>query len=321
MKIEDPLRLTWLKGIQQTTGERELTNDKFFNKKLITVNRVEDANNFSLYVSNPKNLKRFFSHEADRFASASFESLSIEFSELAQSRSIGWILIRAYYSAFFAVHSLLRISGWACTKLSANHINFVNREIFNIYPGSPQQKNGLYLLKAHASGVEIVCAKLDSGQGGSHEALWNVLEGFLSFKLEKILMDGDSTDFNVQDAVKVIDGFLGFLEKKGGAGWLSKVRNNINYSHQYGAWFPYKGSTCDASRVYSSLKLCSASNDLVVPSVKSDELIQFSEACAFLVSLCRLSIQDLIYRSPSNSPFRHSSGRVLEQLERSFKRF
>lgn len=315
MKLEAPLRLTWLSGIQSATGQGEMNNDRFFNRKIVTVNSVIDATQFTLYVNNPIESKRYFSHEADRFASAAFESLDFDFNGEGLSRSIGWILIRTYYSAFFAVHSLLRISGWSCTRLTTNNINFVNNEISSIHPESPIQKGGLYLLKSNDNGVEISCTKLDSNQGGSHEILWGTLRSFLKNITTNILQDGDANDPNILLTTQTIDSFLSFIDKKGGDAWFTRVRNNLNYSHQYGAWFPYKGSTCDAPRVYNSIQKWTSPPEYNLPNIKSDELIQFTEACSFLISLCSLSIKDLAYRSPSNSPFRQSSRKLLLLLE------
>lgn len=319
MKFEAPLRLVWLKGIQAITGHRDMTNDRLFNKKIITVTGVGEDGGFSLYVNNPKDALRYYSHEADRFATASFESLKFDLQVENNHRSTAWILIQSYYAAFFAAHSLLRVSGWSCTRLTANNIGVVNKEISIFYPEAGLPKGGMYLLKSSSNAVEITCEKLDAvNSGGSHEALWSILRKFFNEMSTRILVEGDADDPSIQQIILALDGFISFLDKKGGEAWLTKVRNNLNYSHQYGAWFPYKGSTCDALRILASLKNSSLEPELVVPSLKSDELIQFAEACYFLVALCRVSIKDLAYRSSANSPFRHSSAKILSQLEMRF---
>ena len=42
-------------------------------------------------------------------------------------KSTGWILIRAYYAAFFAAHSLLRMFGISCIQLDAQQITAISR--------------------------------------------------------------------------------------------------------------------------------------------------------------------------------------------------
>lgn len=319
MKLEAPLRLAWLKGIQAITGHRDMSNDRFFNKKIITVSSVGEDGKFSLYVNNPQDTLRYYSHEADRFASASFESLKFEPQVENNHRSTAWILIQSYYAAFFAAHSLMRVSGWSCTRLTGNNIGVVNKEISIFYPGACLPKGGMYLLRSSSNAVEITCEKLDAANsGGSHEALWSILRKFFNEMTTRILVQGEADDPNIQQIIQVLDDFMSFLDKKGGEAWLTKVRNNLNYSHQYGAWFPYKGSTCDALRIRTSLKNSSLEPRLIVPSLKSDELIQFAEACFFLVALCRASIKDLAYRSSAKSPFRQSSAKILSQLETKF---
>jgi len=316
MKLDAPLRLVWLNGIQTVTGHRDMTNDRFFNKKIITVNSVDDGRKFTLYVNNPRDALRYYAHEADRFASASFESLRFELQAHDNHRSTAWILIKSYYAAFFAAHSLMRISGWSCTRLTANNIGAVNKEISIFFPDSSLLKGGIYLLKSNPNAVEISCEKLEAANGGgSHEALWSILRRFFDEVSTRILTEGEADDPSIQQVIQALDGFVKFLDKKGGEAWLTKVRNNLNYSHQYGAWFPYKGSTCDALRILASLKRTSLDPELAIPSVKSDELIQFAEACYFLVKLCKMSVSDLIYRSSAKSPFRQSSAKILSQLE------
>ena len=191
----------------------------------------------------------------------------------------------------------------------------INNEIRSLHPGASEVESGLYLIKSSYSGVNISCEKIEISLGGSHEALWSILKLFLRDVENRILLRSAEGSQEAQDAVAIIERFIGHLDSKGGAIWLTQVRNRVNYSHEYGAWFPYSGSTCDGERVVSALQRWKGPLEDIIPSQKSDELIQFSESCSFLLALIRVVISDLVFRSKANSPFRLSAGKILASAE------
>lgn len=311
MRAVNPLRLLWLPNIVNSTGPRSITTESFFSKKHATILSAPiSSGEFSVYLSNPRRTVDFFAHEADRFATASFESLLMETSRADHARSTGWTLIRGYYAAFFALHALIRLHGWACTRISGTAISSINKEIHSLYPGSNKVESGLYFLEVISGGAEVLLKKMDVGNGGSHEMLWSLLSKYLKAITDTALSDKTDPEANESIAV-AIDGFLNFLKRKGGVSWLAQVRNRVNYSHEHGAWFPYSASTCDVPRIYAGLRGWMLPPEEAFSSSAADDLVQFSEACSFIVSLCRTTVEDLVFRSVAQSPFRLSSGRIL----------
>lgn len=112
MSAATALRPLWLAGITDCKGARKVTTESFLRTKIVHVNSQPTSGKFTLYVGNPTKIPEYFSHEADRFSSAAFESLIVETPRREYPRSIGWLLIRSYYSAFFALHSIMRLHGW-----------------------------------------------------------------------------------------------------------------------------------------------------------------------------------------------------------------
>lgn len=307
MSIAESMRLLWVGGLTDCTGARSWTTDKLFKPSNLTVS-ASRANELSLYLGNAKQSTQYFAHEADRFASASFESLLASAKNDAFPRATGWLLIRAYYAAFFAVHALLRLHGWACTRLTAENLRSINSELSLLYPGSTKLNSGLYLVKSENGGRELRCRPLDSSIGGTHEILWSLLRTYFD-EVNTIILSGPSTDGQV--LAGLIDKFFVHIDQFGGPKWFSTVRNRLNYAHEYGAWFPYIKSTSDYDRLQHVLAtwLTSPDDTLIAPS--DDELVKFACACAFLVSLCCETVRDLTYRSKPNSPFRQSCGLIL----------
>jgi hypothetical protein len=311
MKLASSLRLLWIRGLTDSVGPRSFTTDKFIQPKYVTVSGADEVNGLRLYAGNAANAVAYFSHEADRFASASFESLITGKKIAEYPRSTAWLLIRAYYSAFFAAHALLRIHGWACTRLLPNTVTKLNIELGQFFPDSPKLVGGLYLLRLLPDTRELVCKKLDgANQGGTHEALWSVLDDYLKAATTAILSVPDQDH---QEFALLVDQFNRTISKFGGSTWFTQLRNRINYSHEYGAWFPYEKSTCDYDRLETAIARWKSDPADALKVVGEDELVIFMSACAFLVGICSATIRDLSYRSRARSPFRTSSGLLLGQ--------
>jgi hypothetical protein len=310
MSAADALRPLWLAGLVDCKGARKVTTESFLRPEIACINSKPVPGKFTLYVSNQTKIAEFYSHEADRFSSAAFESLLVETPRHAYPRSIGWLLIRGYYSAFFALHSLMRLHGWACTRLTKEIGLRLNQDAKLFFPDGDQIQGGLYLIKAENRSSELSCESLSLNSGGTHEALWALLFDFMA-ELTNVTLEQSVDEESSQELVAAVSQFRTLVNKYNGPVWLTRVRNRVNYSHEYGAWHPYERSTCDADRVISTLGRWREEPSQVLSNGTTDELIEYCEACAFLVSLCRTTMVDLVYRSKANSPFRLSSGKLL----------
>jgi hypothetical protein len=149
---------------------------------------------------------------------------------------------------------------------------------------------------------------MGAAAGGSHEALWSLFAPYFRTVNTTILSQGDPS---LQPVVNAIDTFTDIVDRYGGAKWFTTVRNRLNYSHEYGAWFPYTKSTSDYDRIESVLSKWVSEPDETIRLTNADELMHFTGSCAFLVSLCRATIRDLHHRSRAQSPFRQSSGLMI----------
>lgn len=316
MAFSDSLRLLWMGNILKGTGTRSATTETFLSPRIVTVNAVAFTGEINLFVSNPKKSIAYYCHEADRFATAAFESLLTLTKHDAYPRSTAWLLIRGYYASFFALHSLMRIHGWACTRVGKNSLLSINADISALFPLMPQLSQGLYLLSCTAGGRDLKLRKLEGGQsGGSHEALWGLLEAYLN-NASMIILGQSLSDQDAQMTDSAFDSFQQLVRSMGGPIWFTRTRNNINYAHLHGTWFPYKNSTCDYDRLVSVFERWKGAPTDIFQGIGNDELMKFAAACAFLVSLCKTTITDLSYRSPPNSTFRLSSGRLAAAASR-----
>lgn len=308
MSFADGLRMLWMDGLVRAPSSKRMNTDAFLSPRLLTVNGVGPNGDVSLFIANPKKSIAYFSQEADRFAAAAFESLITLAKNETYPRSTGWLLIRGYYAAFFALHSLLRLHGWACTRVAKSSTQAINLELSALFPAAGPLTQGLYLLTSRSGGAELGFRKIDPGQGGSHEALWGLLPEFLEEISTTVLTQCSPEDAQLVDGA--IDVFSTLVQSMGGSIWFTRTRNRVNYSHDFGAWFPYSNSTCDSDRLIPVFDRWRLAPNEVLNAIGSDEIVRFAGACAFIVSMCNSTIFDLAYRSPPKSTFRESSGRL-----------
>ena len=315
MPAANPLRLLWLPGITSSTGARSATLDRYLSRRTITVNRPTEAGVLTVYVGNPRRTIEYFSHEADRFASASFESLMSESVQADYQRSTAWSLIRGYYSAFFALHALMRLRGWACTRFTSAVVGAINSELTTLFPDADRIEGGLYFLDVQGNGAELMLERLDASTGGTHEALWSMLTRYATELSDRALTDSADPESGASLALAIGE-FTDAVRGLGGPMYFTQVRNRLNYAHAYGAWYPYSNSTSDAPRISLALSRWLLTPEAAIADLANDELVRFAQLCAFVVSLCRTTIEDLSYRSLAQSPFRFSSGRLATQARR-----
>lgn len=308
MSVADALRLAWMPGINNCTGARSTTTQQMLRPNVVTPSNSPIENGFRLYVANPSKTTNYFGHETDRFATAAFESMLIDDRNANLPRSAAWLLIRSYYAAFFSVHALLRLHGWACARITPNDARGVEAQFMGLYGSSRVVPGGLYLIRAEAGGVELNFEQLAMRNGGSHEALWSLLPSLIE-QFSSSALQGDQEDY--QQLVSVLSDFTTTVDSYGGPLWFTRIRNDINYSHSRGTWFPYEQSTVDYDRLQRRLDTWISADAPSSLRRIGGELEVFASACAFILTLCQISVRDLSRRSRANSPFRKSSALVL----------
>jgi hypothetical protein len=311
MSTEDQLRLLWIKGIQQVSGKRAVSTELFFKSNNTTAERIVEQEKFSLYVANPKKSSEYLAHEADRFSSAAFETLSCETARPETPHAVAWSLIRSYYAAFFSLHALIRLHGWSCTNVTKEIAVQINNEAKLLYPSSLKISAGLYLIQFASAGSDITATRLDSGSGGSHEQLWSILEKYL-FALTKASLLVENENYGSSDFSHSIERLRQRIKKYGGHSWFTRTRNRLNYAHGFGAWFPYTNSQAYREIHVSTTKWLDQPTHCL-SSAQRDELVEFSEACSFIVSMCRTTVLDLVRRSAVKSTFQYSSQPLILQ--------
>ncbi len=251
-----------------------------------------------------------------RMSVAAFESVEGISPSSRLPRSTAWLLVRAYYSAFFAAHCVLRIFGRSCTQLDGEAIGAIHA-IADLFDQRAETtlSRGLYRTLVDTDGKVVRLTRLSVADGGSHTVLWSEFSALLRHLSDRILEDTATRPGQAVSAklVEIQNALLGFSNT---TGWLSVIRNRVNYQHEYGAWFPYRERVPYYDGLFDILERWRADPmELSFSTDKGRELQRFLEAIVVVLGLCRAIIEDMSSRAPAGRSFhRHGFNALIDLL-------
>ncbi|MBX9900414.1 MAG: hypothetical protein K2Y28_06475 [Burkholderiaceae bacterium] len=244
-------------------------------------------------------LAEAFASEIARFACATFESLLDTEAAPHSPSALSWGLIRYYYASFYAAHALLRVSGKALTMISQKTANIMN-SVGGCYLGvSPNISPALYLVSSDRHTPEQLRLTKVGGRGGSHEEMWQHFLTLLRAAENEILVkySGSTAASEALEELKDLQTNLCHDGKVNGA-WLSMVRNNLNYRHDYGVWFPFGGKKKFAQSLSARMLEWKPSAVRTRVAKGEHQLGSFVTACNVTVGLLNGALADISMRSP-----------------------
>lgn len=204
------------------------------------VSQTSTAERFVLANINLQDFVAFQKYDFERFSLSSHETMAFCTRDSTRPKAIGWPLLKVYYAAFFGAHALMRSVGQAVIRVETNQAKRLT-ELAHIFGVSTAVLTaGNYLLRlrqASTSDFEVELTKI-ADTGGAHDSFWRCFKKFL----DQIAIE--SADQNLPDSADIIAQISDLLSAITNHGttdgtWLSIVRNQINYQHQYGVWFPF----------------------------------------------------------------------------------
>lgn len=235
-----------------------------------------------------------------RFATAAFQSIVPISEEIVDKDTLAWSMVKLYYAAFYAGHSIIRILGESCSFLERIHTTRINSVASAIgkTPGFRIER-GLYHCTVNASGSAVKYIKAAPVTGGAHESFWGVFERRLRHFANNILV-GHLVPAEAQLVFVQLQALQQILGMVGPSmhGALSMVRNDLQYKHQFGVWFPVQIKKRE--RELLGRLVAQWLRDPMTIDVglhDGNVLRNFVVACAFLVGLCRVLIFRIAERS------------------------
>lgn len=188
---------------------------------------------------NRRELVSYVSYDFERFCFASWESFCrVPPPEVVAVPYMAWPLLEAYYSGFFAAHSIMRAMGEGIVKLEREQARQLGQVLTILTGSTPNISAGMfaYRLDFGSGGRLAVRLTPHSDGSGVHESFWKAFVAFLERRAESYVAR------NLPDAALFVAGVaeLAPLMKsdplKNGAVWYSAIRNEVNYQQKHHMW-------------------------------------------------------------------------------------
>lgn len=317
--VADQLRPFWLSQLNEVNGKLEYGLAEWLRTGTYQITIPLQPSEFVLDIpQGDLTFQRAIAYDLARMGMAAFESIGDAHTQPTLPKSIGWTIIRTYYSAFFAAHALLRSFGVSLSQFETNQINRVQK-IASAYgtDNGQQLGSGFYLCTFDSTSRKLTCVHKGKN-GGSHEFLWkHFVNTMLDFSNKILSVNGATA--NQQLTVAKLTELCDCLKHNGcnTGTWLSFIRNQTNYKHEFGAWFPYKSH----AKYYLNL-----------PSMKDEwkrkpeeisiwigsgrDLQRFIGACNVILALLKSTSRDMSNRCSTGKSFHITTTQaVLNYLE------
>lgn len=262
-------------GARRNAGDRlveRLNEVNFITRKIAEAN---GSTEIELQVLDEEPLFNLLAGEANRFALASL--ITHQRSLQVQSRNAAWQAVEHYYSAYYAVHYLLRITGVALTNLDDQAVQLVKDGQLG-QPSATVVPSGLYILRYDVVGKIITLTKKKKSSGGSHVDAWR-----LWLSLVDRLSANSAADISEYGKESIeLAAHKKFLVISQGKYSPSELRAEISYKFKGGVWVFEKDNSKSVNRVQASIT--SKASTTLGQSLDTDSLISNNK---FIVGLAR----------------------------------
>lgn len=312
--VTDQLRPFWLSSLNEISGKLEFGLAEWIRRGTYQITVPLQAGEFVLDIpSGDSNFQRAIAYDLARMSMAAFESIGNIKQHLSMPKSLGWTIIETYYSAFFAAHALLRTFGISLTQLDTSHIANVQKIAVAYGVDNGQSlSNGFYICIFDPLTRKLTCTH-EGKNGGSHEVMWKRFVNTLQMFSNDILIRSGLTT-NQQSAAAKLSELCNCLKQNGcNAGtWLSTVRNQANYKHEFGAWFPYKARADYYESLYSMRNdWMKKPEEIFIWSGKGRDLQRFTSACNVILALLKSTVLDMSDRCTTGKSFHTNTTRAV----------
>jgi hypothetical protein len=307
--LADCLRSSWAPGLNEISGNVIKDPRNWLSAEGYQIYSEPKKNKFTTSFSDAGPFLSALAADVNRMAAAAYESVGQASKSALFPKSTAWIIIKSYYASFFAAHAILRMLGKGVVNLDYPQARSVNKiaKIFGTW--TEDVGPGYFSFELGRSGGIVDWFRVDSA-GGVHEQFWIYFAKVIDQLSNDLLTTnrGISAD-NQQVSVKLTElcANLRFDSSSKGT-WLSGVRNRVNYRHDFGAWYPYRGQRNVGSveeRLVSGWLTDPLSINLA--SHNDQDLRRFQATCSFIIAVCRELAADMATRCSSGRSF-HSYG-------------
>jgi hypothetical protein len=303
--LADAIRPFWLAGLNDVSGHCRKELRGWISDGQFQVYEQPSENSFNLNVSEAGPVLEAFAAEISRITVASSETMKSVAGDPPVKKSIAWLIIQTYYAAFFAAHAFMRTLGTSCIPLEPNQIRMVTKiaQLFGQEPVRPIS-GGLYQISFDPESRVVAATQLKSMKAGPHEAFWKLFGDRLGIISSELLTLSSVTLKSAQQSslkLAEIRANLSFSNFSSG-GWLSHIRNRVNYDQSWGTWYPYSlrhRYYDELARHIDDWQLDPL--DIDVSSHDNRDLLRFQATCNAIIALSRCTSVDMSERCSGKS--------------------
>lgn len=312
--ITEILRSQTVPGLTDVESIPNLTFRGWIAQKSYKVSNQIKSKEFTIDIYSHEQFLIPLAYDINRMSTSSFESISGIKPDEKLPKSIGWLIIRSYYSAYFAAQAILRIFGISCNQFDSNEANAITTvaDLYSMKNGITAS-TGYYKCHYDYKNKKASCRQLSN----THQDVWRVFHELLEALATSITSSDflkDDRDTAIQYLFQLREG-LSYKNTLNNGSWLSKVRNEVNYSHSMGAWYPYN----DAPNIHTQVfRIATEWNSPPTESLiksnldKTDHQL-FISTCVSIISLCHGLISELA-KTNSKVFLKNAAVRLVNQL-------
>ena len=311
------MRQSWIYGINGVEKTSAGGLKKWIENASYRVITANQTNGIVLHYDPEQDILPFLAFDIDRMQSASLESAAGAIEHSALGRSLAWLVVRLYYSAFYAAHSLIRIGGQSCTVFEDSQKNELSR-IVQAY-GFPNNlvTTGLHYIQIDPQSRQVFIKKMRTRPGlGSHANVWEIHKNWALEAINKVnagysLIEYQATFETQMNACLAITS----RDRNGRGIWLSQIRNDVNYQHTHGVWYPYTHKL-DLDVIKRSASNSIRIDPMNVDFTSKNEIEAFVKAAAFIIGISNVTSADLAEKKVGKHSFFNAGTNPLRRLLR-----
>jgi hypothetical protein len=304
MPISEAIRLLWIKDILKSRRVGISINDFLKDITNYSINYV-NGDEIELYIFDFSKLVAIFLEDASKFSAGAFETITDIAEHPVLRESLAWPTVMSYYSGFYAVHGLLRLTGVSCARIlseSASQINRLARRTGALTTTSSTMSGG-YFRATFDSSTGTLKLKKKAEKMGTHQFLWHTWEA----RIRDIVSAVNSSPLILtSDKIKMsqdLNNLIAAIQTNRGSNinssWFSDVRNNTNYAMDYSVWYPYNrrpGSYDDLLPLLSRWRSNPDDDPLDITQIATVPVVASIKSHKFMTSLLFATIKDIRQR-------------------------
>jgi hypothetical protein len=310
--FEEALRLCWLNGLSSLTGSPPLGLRDWLVAGTYAFQVPPSTQSFEFFVPNLSEAVQAYAHDANRMSCGAFESVMSIAPVINMRRSLAWFALKAYYAAFYSAHAFLRLQGTSLTQLDAREATRI-ASVAQAYGYATARtiRSGFHSIYFEPVSKTITASQVAASGGGSHEILWakyaEALRRLITRVQSSALLSTDKAAV-ISKLTQAVTLLSQSNSPKGN--WLSKVRNEINYRHGMGLWYPHPASN-NVERCMTLIRTELRCDPIDNQLENNDGFDAFLTLCLFVVNLTRVTIIDMSNLHLNRSSFQESGPMIV----------